>query len=170
MPLVVMLHTFRNRIEGSVKQGQIMEIPAHRERALRMATPGRPLVRVLTAAEIEQYRQHGKLGDPKAKVEPDSRPPSPRPAPISNDTLRPKTPTARDAAKVRTKAPPKVRRRGKQPEEPEAPRPLARGSRTGQPTESSSSLAAPPPRARTSGPRGTRTPRSGGSPSTTPTT
>lgn len=172
MVLVVVLHTFGNRIEGRrVHKGEVRDLGEHRVRALTNATPGRPLVRELTPDEKERWRQQGTLDGPQAKVEPDSnqRRRSPRRAPMPEGTSPEAAEDPRRETKLRTKAPTRVRKRGAQAKEPEAPRPLARGSQTGAATASSSSQAGPALDTSIMRPRGTRTPKQGGSRSTTPT-
>ena len=166
--LVKVLHTFGNKIEGKrVHKDSIIEVSDARAAALINSTPGRPLVRKLLPSELEEHkngpapkakveRPSTPRGQPGAKVEPDSRPPS-KPAP-----------NPRAAIKARTAGP--RTRRAVQEEAPAAPRPLVRiGKRGESPEAGASSLPVAPARvSQTTRPRGTRSPKSGGSPSTTP--
>lgn len=173
MVQVQVLHTFGNRIEGRrVHQGSVIDLPDHRVRALKNATPGRPLVKELTPEQRKYFAEHGRLPDqePHAKVEPDSqgRRSGPRQAPSTEGSAGIINP--RREIKDRQKAPPRViKKKGTQAKEPAAPRPLARGSRTGQDEPSSSSQAGPAPGVTITRPRGTRSPKQSGSQSTTPT-
>lgn len=178
MTLVRVLRTFGNSIEGKrVKKGRVLDLTPTRIRALNQNAQGIKLLEEIKPDEAKALKAGGA---PLVQVDrvraPISRQiyPGGKPQRGQEPGMPPRPPSARDVSKERTAAPKPSRRgaTGSPNVDPAPGVPKRLAQRTGGPTgaaaPASSSQADPALAASTSRPRGTRSPKQGGSRSTGP--